>query len=261
MIIAFLESSGQAEAALSLVPRPDVFLPLSPMAAARLESAGVPYAKAESLYDEAAFSAAADEVLDAQASWTAWLDAWLLDREPAFKEAGFKPATLEFFRLKIMFDALHIRAFVLRAVAERLKPSKAIYFDDEKPWSPSPDLSFRESLNALCMAPWSRAVGVPVERRPAAGDERFFRPPYHRKLDLSLIPKAWRRLRRLAAARLKRKAQGRRILVREGYDVDFMLPQLVDRGFAPVPWSEFLSTLHPPSPSGPPVPWEEVTAE
>ncbi|MCX5796526.1 MAG: hypothetical protein NTY77_13615 [Elusimicrobia bacterium] len=246
-VVAFLESAGQVEAVLSGTPRPDVLLALAPTAAARLEAAGIPYTKAEDLYDERALCDGADAVLDAEADWARQVDGWLQERVPAFREAGFRPAHLHFFWLKVMFDALYLRAHILQAVAASLKPARVIYFENGPRPVPSWDLVFRESLTARCLPAWAHARGIPLERRPRVGDERFAPPPRKGR---------WRpevAARKLAAGvrfwwtGVRTKNAGPeacpRALLRPDCDVEYLVRPLARRGLRPMHWSRFLASL------------------
>lgn len=259
--VAFLESAGQASAVLRLQPRPDILIALAPFAAYHLEQANVAYWKAEDCYDETALLALSEPAAQAEASWVAWVDDWLSERVPEFERAGYRPAQLYFYHLKLLFDAVRIRAFILQAVAKALTPGRAIYFAPDAFAAPRKDLRLHDSMNARCLPQWASSHGITLERLPPAGDERFERPPYVRRLTAAAARRKLEEIASLAYSRWRARRGplgGRNVLIRPEYDVRLMLGPLAEQGLRPVAWNRFAASLGAVKSTLPAVPFEEV---
>lgn len=99
-----------------------VIVALSADAMNALDAAGMAYRTPDEYVPSAALNAAGVAAYDPVAAYCHVLDRWLADRLP--ESAAIAPATTSFYELKILHDALALRAMEVDAILEEEKPSR-----------------------------------------------------------------------------------------------------------------------------------------
>ncbi len=161
--LAFVETEADVRCVLSSSARIqiDAFVALEPEAAWALAEVGQSYLKLEDGYAESALCKLAQPVLDGQQAWVEWVDRLLQDRISDFRIHDFRPARLYLYWLKIMFDALELRAYTITHALQSWSPSQIFY-----PGGPPAnqtfgwDLMYRDSLYPCILRQVTQCLGI-----------------------------------------------------------------------------------------------------
>lgn len=252
------ETAAQVEklqADLELGPRIDIYLATTPDAAWELFGRGVPYRKPEDFYDECALCNLSQAVAELQLNWAVWIDDFLRQAIPAFREADFRPAACQMFLLKVLADALFMRAFALKHVLETIQPGKVVCFIEKRPALFGVDLSFREPLYTLILAEMAETWKVSLVR--VKSPEQATTAPVRRKETLlRSLARAWLPEPVWDWARTARKqgwqsvlfrpthrSGGAKIVFRQSYDVALLCTVAEQKGLQWERWSSLMSRV------------------
>jgi len=157
----------------SLQHRVNILVAVTPEAAYQCVRDGHPYVVLEEFFDEAVFRRLIEPVLALQMSWLDSVDALLAESVPVFGEAGFKPARMHGFFLKILSDEMLMCAYALAHFFVGAQPREVVYIEDVSTDRFGPELFFdHRSVHAAILPACAGAYGIPLTRLPAEPAQR-----------------------------------------------------------------------------------------
>lgn len=133
--LAFVESGWDVQQAILLVNRGaiDGFVALHPDAGWALCQTRRSYLKLEQTYSEVKdICPLADQALQEQFAWASWVDDELQREVPEFGASHFQPARMYLYHLKLVFDSLRIRSFILAKALQTWKPRQVWHAEPDK---------------------------------------------------------------------------------------------------------------------------------
>ena len=136
---------------------------LNPEAEYALEKAGLPFALADEYYTEEEITRAGIANYERVDQFCDYVDAWFEKRSEIVKRFALKPARFNVYPLKILFDAISIRMFILKRILTEEKPSMVWAAPAEKADDPiDPFLLFRASIFARLLPLVCAGLGIPI---------------------------------------------------------------------------------------------------
>lgn len=162
-----IELPGQVQPALKAIKRRTksvyTLLALTPHVEHELDKLGREYRRPEDYHSEEEINAVGLEDESVLNQFCNLVDRFLQSRWKLLKEEDIRPAELDWYYLKSLFNSVSIRTFIMRRVLEEERPQKILYFGTrEEPIRR--DLYFvRESVWAGVIPATSNAVGIPTE--------------------------------------------------------------------------------------------------
>lgn len=245
--VAIVETGSQVRMLLNDATwrsRVDVWLAAGSEAAWHLQMNGIKYAKIEDFYEESSLGDRAEDVFMRQVAWADWVDGWLQDEIPQFKQYKIQPGRTHFPFLKRFFDQLEITAYQLHAFLKGCQPAELLFFDPP-PDDPTTQVRFLGSVMGkiipiLAKQNNVKATAIPDSRARVVAFTGQASPSRLRRIadhlpssllkEFSLFSKLGMvDYLRLAPCRLWGK--DRILVVKSGYDVDPVLPKLAHSNF------------------------------
>ena len=225
-----------------LRPHPvDVLVAVTPEAAHQCMRERQPYVALEDFFDEAVFRQLIQPVLVLQMGWLDSLDALLAESVPQFGAAGFKPARMHGFFLKILSDEMLMCAYALAHFFVCAQPREVVYVEDAATDHYGTELFFdHRSVHAAILPACAGAYGIPLTRVPAEpGHRRVASGPALRQRGIRMLSSrqkaALRIIRSLGAAgllrRLTRAKTAPLLVFKQGFDVSLVAQFALRRGW------------------------------
>ena len=153
--LIFIELPGQIDTALKAARRRGItdyhLLALTPHVEYALEKKGWAYQRPEDYHSEEDINAVGLEDVSTLNRYCDTVDDFLQDRCDILKEHGIRPANLNWYYLKILFNSVSIRAFIIRRILETERPQQMLYFGTQKEPAIRNLVFLRESA-------WSRVI-------------------------------------------------------------------------------------------------------
>lgn len=229
--VVLLESAAQAERAVRRIgaERP-LWFAANAGAAWALAKRGLAYHRPEEF--QSGLAEETDRWWRRQVEWANALDEALGRWIPAMAAPEFRPTRYALNPLKVAWDALIQRSYVLNRLAERLRPAAVVHFGDAPARGFNDELEMERSALGAVVPEWAAERGLPVERWPAVPGDDWWAlrtPPRGGALGRlrALLPRAlagkigvWVRARRARSPRWDDGAAAGRLIYDFRYDLD-----------------------------------------
>lgn len=221
---------------------------VTPEAAHQCVRDGQSYFQLEDFFDEEVFRRLIEPMLVLQMKWQDALDAVFAEAVPEFRGAGFTPARMHGFFLKILSDELFMCAYALAQFFVSAQPRRVVYVEDASADRYGMELFFDHvSVHQVILPACARAYGVsltPLPGDPAQPSGASGTALGQRALRiLSSRQKAGLRIvRSLGAAgllrRLVRSKTASLLVFKQGFDVSLVARVALGQGWQCQEFSE-----------------------
>jgi len=135
---------------------------LSPEAEYALEKAGLPFVLVDDYYTEEEITQAGIANYERVERFCEYVDGWLAQRSDAIKTCGVTPARFHYFALKILLDAVSLRALILKRILAQESPATVLSAPAPLGDDPAdPFLLFRGSIYARLLPLVSASLNLP----------------------------------------------------------------------------------------------------
>jgi hypothetical protein len=144
----FLEHVRHVAEARNLLDSGDRFklIALDPATEYALEKNGLEFAIPDQYYTEEEINELGIGNFALVESFCDYVDRWLSQRSDLLAEHGVRPAWYNYFALKVLFDAITLRLFILTRVLTSERPAEVWYFPPKITSHINPFLLFEESI-------------------------------------------------------------------------------------------------------------------
>jgi hypothetical protein len=146
------------------------FLALTPHVEIALNQLGISCLVPERFHDEEDINQVGFQNIDALEGFTKYADDFLQENWSLLAEEDLRPASLNWYYLKLLFNTIAIRSFIVQKILHETRPEKVLYFD-------SREENFGQELYFYRESPWSRVIplacqesGVSFESMPGNTD-------------------------------------------------------------------------------------------
>lgn len=172
--LAFIELPSQISTALKYSARHDkagaALMALTPHVDFALSQRGLSCLVPEDYHNEEDINDVGLQNIEALEGFTKYADDFLLERWELLAEEDLRPASLNWYYLKLFFNSVSIRAFIIQRVLAAEEPGRVLYFDSKQE-PVGRDLFFGWE------SPWSRVIplvcrelGIPCQTMPGNTD-------------------------------------------------------------------------------------------
>ena len=212
--LIFIELPGQIDAALKAARRRGItdyqLLALTPHVEYALELKGRAYRRPEDYHSEEDINVVGLEDVSTLNQFCDTVDDILQNRWDILNEHGIRPAKLNWSYLKLLFNSVSIRAFIMRRILELERPQQILYFGTQKEPVGRELFFLGESVWARTIPQAGSALNIPCESLADDSDPRALnRSPSFRAGKLNVeIKKLGRHL--LGPAGVRRLKRGYR---------------------------------------------------
>jgi len=133
------------------------FLALTPHVEIALSKLGISCLVPEGFHNEEDINEVGFQNIDALEGFTEYTDDFLQENWSLLAQEDLRPASLNWYYLKLLFNTVAIRAFIVQRILHEIRPEKVLYFD-------SREEDFGQELYFFRESPWSRVIPLVCQK-------------------------------------------------------------------------------------------------